>query len=304
MAPSAAPAPDHGVQLVDEQHDVLGALDLVERALESLLELAAVLGAGDHGAEVEREHAPAAQQLRHVGVDDLLREPVGDGRLAHAGLADQHRVVLGPAAEHLDDALDLLVAADDRVELALASHRREVARVLLEHALAGGAGLVVGAGGAHLGQRVAQPLLGHADVPEDGAAGTLALEEDAEAAGARCRRTRRPSSAPPGRRGRGRPWRAASCRASRRARRGRWCPTGWFCAIWSARVIRAPLSMPRMLRSCSTTPPGRLSTPISRCSVPSTLRGPRRTTPCAVSRASRARSENLFTSIVVPWVDS
>ena len=37
-----------GVQLVDEEHHVLGALDLVERALEALLELAAVLGAGDH----------------------------------------------------------------------------------------------------------------------------------------------------------------------------------------------------------------------------------------------------------------
>ena len=170
----------HGVQLVDEQHHVLGALDLVERALEALLELAAVLGAGDHRAEVEREHAPAAQDLRHVGVDDLLREPVGDGGLAHAGLADEHRVVLGPAAEHLDDALDLLVAADDRVELALAGHGGEVARVLLEHALAGGGGLVVGAGGAHLGQRVAQPLLGDAHVLEDGAAGPLALEQDAE----------------------------------------------------------------------------------------------------------------------------
>ena len=33
----------------------------------------------------------------------------------------------------------------------------------------------------------------------------------------------------------------------------------------------APLSMPSRLRICSTTPPGRLSTPISRCSVPSTL---------------------------------
>src|SRR5450830_1836185 len=74
-------------------------------------------------------------------------------------------------------------------------------------------------------------------------------------------------------------------------------PTGWFCAIWLARVITVPLSMPSTLRTCSTTPPGRLSTPINRCSVPSTLPGPRRTTPCAVSMASRARSENLFTSM-------
>ena len=48
------------------------------------------------------------------------------------GCADQHRVVLGAAREDLDDAADLLVAADDRVELALLGERGEVASVLLE----------------------------------------------------------------------------------------------------------------------------------------------------------------------------
>ena len=131
---------DHGVQLVDEQHHVARTLDLVQHALEALLELAAVLGAGDHAAQVQRQHALAAQDLGHVDHDDLLREPVGDGGLAHAGLADEHRVVLGAPREHLDDALDLLVAADDGVELALAGQRGEIARVFLEHALAAGAG--------------------------------------------------------------------------------------------------------------------------------------------------------------------
>ena len=31
----------------------------------------------------------------------------------------QHRIVFGPAAEHLDDALDFVLAADDRIDLAL-----------------------------------------------------------------------------------------------------------------------------------------------------------------------------------------
>ena len=147
---------DDGVQLVDEQHHVLGVLDLLERALETLLELASVLGAGHHAAQVERQHALAAQDLRHVAVDDLLRQPVGDGRLAHARLADERRVVLGAPAEHLDHALDLFVAADDRVELAVAGQRREVAGVLLQHALARSPPFVVDAAGAHLSQRAAQ----------------------------------------------------------------------------------------------------------------------------------------------------
>ena len=52
-----------------------------------------------------------------------------DGGLAHARLADEHGVVLGAARQDLDAAPDLIVAPDDRVELALARGSRQVARV-------------------------------------------------------------------------------------------------------------------------------------------------------------------------------
>ena len=50
------------------------------------------------------------------------------------GLADEHRVVLGAAREHLDRAADLIVAADDRIELAARGARGEVDGVFLERA--------------------------------------------------------------------------------------------------------------------------------------------------------------------------
>ena len=59
------------------------------------------------------------QTFRHVAADDPLGQAFDDGRLADTGLADQHGVVLGAARQHLDDAADLLVAADHRIELAL-----------------------------------------------------------------------------------------------------------------------------------------------------------------------------------------
>jgi hypothetical protein len=59
------------------------------------------------------------------------------------GLADQHRVVLGPALQHLDGAADLVVAADHRVELAGAGALGQVEGVLLQRlALALGLGAV------------------------------------------------------------------------------------------------------------------------------------------------------------------
>ena len=110
---------DDGVQLVDEEDDVLGAADLVHHGLDALLELAAVFGAGDHEGEVEGDDLLVAQDFGHVAGGDFLGEALDDGGLADAGFADEDRVVLGAAAEDLDDALDFVGAADDGIELAL-----------------------------------------------------------------------------------------------------------------------------------------------------------------------------------------
>ncbi len=85
---------------------------------------------------------------------DALGDTLDDGGLADARLADEHRVVLGAPRQHLHHAADLLVAADDRVELALARQAGEVARVLLE-GLVLALGLLVGdaLGAAHLPHR-------------------------------------------------------------------------------------------------------------------------------------------------------
>ena len=124
---------DHGVQLVDEQDDLPGRVgDLFQHGLEPLLELAAILCAGNERAHVERDHALLLQPFGHVAADDALRQPLDDGGLAHAWLADEHGVVLGAPAEDLDGAADLLVAADDRVELAAARDLGQIAAVFLQ----------------------------------------------------------------------------------------------------------------------------------------------------------------------------
>jgi hypothetical protein len=122
-----------GVKLVDEEDDLAVRVgDLLEDGLEALLELAAVLRAGDERAHVERHDSPVLQAFRHIAAHDALREPFGDRRLADARVSDEDRVVLRPPGEDLDDAADLLVSADDRVEQATARRIGQVATVLLE----------------------------------------------------------------------------------------------------------------------------------------------------------------------------
>ena len=58
--------------------------------------------------------------------------PFDDGRLADARVADEHGVVFGPAGKHLHDAPDFVVAADHRVDLALAGFFGQVLTVLFE----------------------------------------------------------------------------------------------------------------------------------------------------------------------------
>ena len=63
---------------------------------------------------------------------DAPGQALGDGGLADTGLAHQQRVVLAPAAQDLDDALDLVLAPDQRIDLAVLGQLVQVLRELLQ----------------------------------------------------------------------------------------------------------------------------------------------------------------------------
>ena len=62
----------------------------------------------------------ALEHFGHFALDDLARETFGDGGLADAGIADEERIVLVPAAKDLDRALDFRLTSDERIDAALA----------------------------------------------------------------------------------------------------------------------------------------------------------------------------------------
>ena len=69
---------------------------------------------------------------------DAPGQALGDGGLAHTGLAHQQRVVLAAAAQDLDDALNLSIAADERIDLAVLGELVQVLGELIQRrALAG-----------------------------------------------------------------------------------------------------------------------------------------------------------------------
>src|SRR5712691_4088953 len=179
---------DEIVELVDEQDDVAALGDLLHHLLQALLELAAVLRAGDQRGQVERIDLLVLQELGDLVGTDARRQALDDGRLADARLADQDRVVLRAAREDLHHALDLGLAADDRVELALGGELGQVAPELVEQLralglLAGGSAsalLAAAWAGEHADDLVADLLGVGVEVEQDPGGDALVLAHEAE----------------------------------------------------------------------------------------------------------------------------
>ena len=118
MPPVVAPAPT--VECTSSMNRI-GLARFDERGddgLEALLEVAAEARAGEQRRRVERVDLGALEDRRHVVLQQPLRQAFGQRGLADAGFADEHRVVLAPAAEHFHRPLQLVAAADQRIELA------------------------------------------------------------------------------------------------------------------------------------------------------------------------------------------
>ena len=101
-----------------------------------------------HGATFVIDAAFLADTLDPHGIvidigraHDALRETFHNCRFTNARLADEDRVILGTAREHLDDAANLLVAPDDWVKLTLRGEFDEVTAIALE-GLVGGFGIL------------------------------------------------------------------------------------------------------------------------------------------------------------------
>ena len=134
------PRAHNGVHLVDDQDDVAQLLHLVDEALHAALKLAAELGARHQGGEVQQVDLLVQQLVGHVPVIDALGQPLGNGGLAHAGVADEAGVVLLPPVEDLDGALNLVGAAHNAVQLALVGLAGEGDAVVFQEFALGGLG--------------------------------------------------------------------------------------------------------------------------------------------------------------------
>ena len=90
------------MDLVDEEDDLPFALgDLIDDALESLLELTLILRTCDQGTHIEGIDLLRAQVLGHITSDDTEGKSLGNGCLPYPWLPDEDRVILRSTGKDL-----------------------------------------------------------------------------------------------------------------------------------------------------------------------------------------------------------
>ena len=143
-AAAGAAGADDGVDLVDEQDRALLLGERGEHGLQAVLEVAAVAGAGDQRAHVEPVDLGLAERLGDVAAGDPQRQALDQGGLADPGIADVDRVVLAPPLEDVEGAQHLLVAADQRIDAAVAGELGQILGERLERIVLRGAAAPAG----------------------------------------------------------------------------------------------------------------------------------------------------------------
>ena len=120
------------MHLVDEQNHVAVGLDLIHQSLDAAFELAAELRSGHQRGEVEQMDFFLAQAGRHIAFRNANGKSLRDRGFADAGLADQTGIVLCSAAQNLNHAGNLLIAAHNTVDLVVSGPLRQIGAVRID----------------------------------------------------------------------------------------------------------------------------------------------------------------------------
>ena len=122
---------------VDEQDDRFRrGFDFVDHAFETPLEFTFDAGAGLQQAHVQRQQLDALEHLRHFTGSDARGQAFDDGGFTDAGLTDHDRVVFAATGKDVDHLPDRAIAAQHRVEFAVAGLLGQVVREALQQRFA------------------------------------------------------------------------------------------------------------------------------------------------------------------------
>ncbi len=120
------------MEFVNKEYAVPAGFDFFQNLLESFFKFTAVFGSGDHAGHIQGYDALVLQCLRDIARGNAMGQPFHNGGLAHARFTNKRGVILGAAAEDLNDPPDFLLTANHRVEFTGARGGGQVNTELVE----------------------------------------------------------------------------------------------------------------------------------------------------------------------------
>ena len=124
------------MDFINEQHGTGLRFQFGHHGLQAFFEIAAIARAGQKAAHIQRIDGGFRQHFRHITFHNAFGQPFRNRGFAHARIADIKRIILGAAAKDLDGALDFLITANQRVNLALFGLLVQVHAVIRQRILA------------------------------------------------------------------------------------------------------------------------------------------------------------------------
>ena len=105
------------MQFVNKQKNIAGFADFVHHFAHPVFKFTAIFRTGHHGRHIQRDEPFGPQRLRHLGVNNPLRQAFRHRCLAYARLANQHGVVFSAPTKNLQNPLNLTAATNNGVNL-------------------------------------------------------------------------------------------------------------------------------------------------------------------------------------------
>src|SRR4029077_343919 len=106
--------------------------DGLDNRLQPLLEVATKTSPREQRAHVERIDLDTLERLRNVAVVNRERESLRECGLADSSLADENRIILASAQQHMHRALEFLLSSDQRIDLPVGRALGEVDRISVQ----------------------------------------------------------------------------------------------------------------------------------------------------------------------------
>ena len=107
------------MDLIDDQNDIASLFDFFNQTLHTAFKLAAELGSGHQGCQIQQVYLFIPQLKGNIAADNLLCQAFSNGGFANAGLTNETGVIFLTAVENLDNPFGLHLPSNNLIQAAI-----------------------------------------------------------------------------------------------------------------------------------------------------------------------------------------